>query len=132
MASHSDPGKGLLDPNRLGRGSLNGYRSLMFPDHRDPTRPLRGSYFYNSIFKPRLTAAGIPVGRPDGIVWHTMRHTMGTWMGLNQEGLRAIMERGRWRSPQMAARYTKVNVQHLEEISARLVAFLDRAKNPES
>ncbi len=99
------------------------FSKWIFPHPRDPSRPLSGRTFYQRIFKPRLARAGLKVGRPDGIVWHTLRDTFGTRLGLSGATDMEFLAAGRWKSTEMIRRYTHVNREHVRPRLEKLSQF---------
>ena len=84
---------------------------------------INGQNWYKTIFKKRLQAAGIKVGRPDGIVWHTLRHTFGSRLAMSGASDRDIMALGRWKSASMVTHYAHLQPSHLHEVVNRLSTF---------
>lgn len=77
------------------------FSKWVFPHPRDPQRHVVAPSFYQYIFRPRLERSGLKVGRPDGIVWHTLRHTFGTRLGLSGATDTEFLAIGRWKSTEM-------------------------------
>ena len=59
------------------------------------------------MFKAGCAAAGIPHGRPDGVTFHSLRHTGATRAIAAGATLRDLQALGGWRDLKSVMRYTR-------------------------
>jgi integrase len=107
-----------------------GTSPFVFPNPRHPARPINGRNWYK-FFKRRLQVANIKVGRPHGVVWHTLRHTFGSRLAMSGASDRDIMELARWSSANTVKRYVHLRPSHLNEVINRLSSFGNGRKTAE-
>ena len=106
------------------RGMTSWQRSAwVFPSPRGANAPRQGQHWYRSVFRSACERAGIPVGRPAGVVFHTLRHTFGSRLAMSGARERDLMEAGRWKSSAMVKRYTHLMPDHVREVMERLSGF---------
>src|SRR5262249_35092832 len=53
--------------------------AFVFPSPKNPLRHLNADAFCIKVFLLACRRAGIPTGRPDGITWHSLRHSCASW-----------------------------------------------------
>lgn len=87
---------------RSGNGS-----PWVFPHPRDPSQPMNGKSWYNHVFKPACTRAGIELSRANGKTWHTLRHTFAARLQEAGVPVGDIKDLGRWKSWKAMDRYLK-------------------------
>ncbi len=68
-----------------------------------------------------LRAAGQDVGRLEGYVWHSNRHTFASRLAMKGVDLMTIKELGGWKTLAMVQRYAHLAPSHLQQAVERLV-----------
>lgn len=95
--------------------------SFVFPNKAG--KPMDPQNFINRHFYPALEAAGLQAGEatPDGIVWHTLRHTCGSRMALKGVSLQKIGKVLGHSRAETSARYSHLLPESSREAVSALI-----------
>lgn len=86
----------------------SGDSPFVFPSPRWPMdKPMQGTHWYATRFKPAGLRAGIEMNRQTGRTWHTLRHSFADRLANLSVPVLDIQEAGRWSSWQVMRRYVK-------------------------
>jgi integrase len=68
-------------------------------------------------------------GTPEGVNWHTLRHTWASWHAQNGTPLHVLQALGGWASAEMVQRYAHLSTNHLAEYVDKHVGLRQNDSN---
>ena len=90
-----------------------------FPRQSQKIFPLNPKQWYKQVFRPACRRARLP----DGVTWHTLRHTFNSRLAMTGSNEATLLALGQWKSPKMIQRYVHLYREHLDKALERASNF---------